>query len=131
MSDSLIAFQPAMEEHGAVVQEIVVDQAEIEGDVLQLASGVGEPKVDIADLLLLDLFEDLVSGHVCWVPGPDLKWPTRPFAWGQVAGSFRGESFPAFAVALVRTRPDRRCHDWRRNRQRRADVAEVSSCALE
>ena len=50
MSNSLIAFQPAIEEPsniGPVGEHVLVDDRLVEGDVLHLAARVGEAQVDI------------------------------------------------------------------------------------
>ena len=49
MSDSLIAFQPAIEEPSnmvPLVEEVVIDHRQVEGDMLPLAARVGEADVD-------------------------------------------------------------------------------------
>jgi hypothetical protein len=52
--DGLPAGDRRAVEHGAVVQEVVVDQIDVEGDVLHLAADVGEADVDVFDVLFLD-----------------------------------------------------------------------------
>ena len=60
MSDSLIAFQPAIDEPSNIMpsrKDIVVDQGDVEGDVLPLAARVGEAEVDILDVFVLDFLQ--------------------------------------------------------------------------
>ena len=73
MSDSLIAFQPAIElsvEHEAVGQHVLVDHPRGHGQVLPLALGVGEAEVDPVDLLVLDARKDRVRRRSPWVCSP-------------------------------------------------------------
>jgi hypothetical protein len=66
--DGLPARDRRAVEHRAFVQEVLVDQIDVEGDVLKLALGVGEPDVDVFDVLVLDLLEDLVGrAHISMV----------------------------------------------------------------
>ena len=49
MSDSLIAFQPAIDEPSnmvPLVEEVLIDHRQVEGDMLPLAARVGEADVD-------------------------------------------------------------------------------------
>ena len=62
MSDSLIAFQPAIEEPSnidAVGEDVLVDQRHVDGHVLHLAARVGEAQVDVFDFLVLDHLQDV------------------------------------------------------------------------
>jgi len=62
--DGLPARDRRTVEHGAFVQEILIDHHQVEGDVLPLALGVGETHVDIFDFLLLDEFQDVGSSRL-------------------------------------------------------------------
>jgi hypothetical protein len=48
MSDSLIAFQPAIRER------VLFDHGDIEGHVLPLAARIGETQVDVFHVVVLD-----------------------------------------------------------------------------
>ena len=69
MSDSLIAFQPAIDEPSNIVplvEEVFVDHRQIEGDVLPLAARVGEAHIDEFDLLVLDHLQDAFACYLPW-----------------------------------------------------------------
>ena len=50
-------------EHGALGQEVVVDKSDIEGHMLHLAPDVGEPDINVLDVLVLDFLEDFGWRH--------------------------------------------------------------------
>ena len=57
MSDSLIAFQPAIDEPSNMmpsVKGVLVDRVGEHGQVLPLAAGIGETVVDVLDVVVLD-----------------------------------------------------------------------------
>ncbi len=57
MSDSLIAFQPAIEEPSNIVPSAKMSSSiidDVEGHVLPLAARVGEAEVDVLDVVVLD-----------------------------------------------------------------------------
>ncbi len=66
MSDSLIAFQPAIDEPsniGAVFEEVVIDQIDVERDVLHLAAWTSVKRTStILDVLFLDQVQDFLGG---------------------------------------------------------------------
>ena len=68
MSDSLIAFQPAIEEPSNIMpsaKKSSSTSADVEGDVLPLAARIGEAQVDVFDVLVLDRLQDILGGlHV-------------------------------------------------------------------
>ena len=67
MSDSLIAFQPAIDEPSNIVplvEEILVDHRQVEGDVLPLAARIGEAQIDVFDLLVLDQLQDALRAFL-------------------------------------------------------------------
>ena len=84
--DGLPAGDRGTVEHGAFVQEVLVDHHQVEGDVLPLALGVGEADVDILDVLVLDQLENvggsrLLVGHEFSLPFVDfLDGATAPAA---------------------------------------------------
>jgi hypothetical protein len=68
MSDSLIAFQPSIEEHGRD-----------HGEVLPLALGIGETQIDPLDFLVLDAVENVFCSCHRW----SFDWPrTLPVRLG-------------------------------------------------
>ena len=51
-------------EHHALVEEILVDRAHVVGQMLPLAARIGEPEVDVFDVVLLDHLQDFLGiGH--------------------------------------------------------------------
>ena len=70
MSDSLIAFQPAMEEPSNMMpsaNSVFIDDADVESDVLPLAARVGETEIDIlTSLSLIALSTSLAVCMVVW-----------------------------------------------------------------
>ena len=81
MSDSLIAFQPAIEEPSnidAVGEHFLVDDRHVEGDVLPLAARIGEAEVDVFDVVVLDRLEHVLGGlhaSVLFFPCYESRWP--------------------------------------------------------
>ena len=75
MSDSLIAFQPAIDEPsniGALGKDFLVDHADVEGHVLPLAARIGETQIDVFDVVVLDRFKDVFGGlheYPFWLTG--------------------------------------------------------------
>ena len=62
MSDSLIAFQPAIEEPSNMMPSANMSSStvdDVDGHVLQLAARVGEAQVDVLDVVVLDLLQDV------------------------------------------------------------------------
>ena len=79
MSLSLIAFQPAIEEPSNMKPSVSMSSSMTDGDhrqVLPLALGVGEAKVDIFDLIFLDLLQHF--GRGARHDGPRLDEENRP-----------------------------------------------------
>ncbi len=66
--DRLPAGDRGAVEHGAVFEEVGVDQADVEGHVLHFAAHVGEAHVDILDVLVLDELENVCRSHVFDAP---------------------------------------------------------------
>ena len=65
MSDSLIAFQPAIEEPSNIVPSAKISSSimrDVEGDVLPLAARIGETQVDVLDVVVLDGLQDVFGG---------------------------------------------------------------------
>jgi hypothetical protein len=64
MSDSLIAFQPAIDEPSNMMPSAKVSSStvrDVERDVLPLAARVGEAEVDVLDVVVLDHLQDVGS----------------------------------------------------------------------
>src|SRR5690606_19085528 len=62
--DRLPAGDRGAVEHRAIGEEVVIDEVDVEGHVLQSAADVGEAHVDVFDVLFLDLSKDISScGH--------------------------------------------------------------------
>jgi len=57
--DRLPAGDRRAVEHEAFLEEFLVDDVDVEGDVLQLAARVGEAQIDIGDVFVPDQFHDL------------------------------------------------------------------------
>jgi len=55
MSDSLIAFQPA------IVEKVLVDRSNVMGEMLPFAARVGKPEVDVFNVVLLDHLNDFLG----------------------------------------------------------------------
>ena len=63
--DRLPAGDRGAVEHDAFREDLLVDHRHVEGDVLPLAARVGEPEVDIFDVIVLDRLQDVPGGlHV-------------------------------------------------------------------
>jgi hypothetical protein len=82
--DGLPAGDGRTIEHGAFIEEVVIDHHQVEGHVLPLAFGIGETDVDIFDFLFLDQLVDvgcsrLLVGHWFSLPfNVDFgKWSLR------------------------------------------------------
>ena len=60
--DRLPAGDRRAVEHGAVVEEVVIDQIDVKRDVLHLAAHVGETNVNVFDVLFLDQVQDFLGG---------------------------------------------------------------------
>ena len=75
MSDSLIAFQPAIEEPSnidAFGKRVLFDHADVESHMLPLAARIGETQVDVFDVVVLDRFQDVFGGlheYPFWLAG--------------------------------------------------------------
>ena len=57
MSDSLIAFQPAIDEPSNItpsVEQVLVDVATVVRQMLPLAARIGEAEIDVLHVLVLD-----------------------------------------------------------------------------
>ena len=66
MSDSWIAFQPAIEEPSNIWPSAKVSSSimrDVEGDVLPLAARVGEAEIDVFHVVVLDHFHDFFGGR--------------------------------------------------------------------
>ena len=62
MSDSLIAFQPAIEEPSNIWPSANVSSSiigHVEGDVLPLAARIGETEIDVFHVVVLDHLQDI------------------------------------------------------------------------
>ena len=65
MSDSLIAFQPAIDEPSNMMPSANMSSStidDVEGDVLQLAARVGEAEIDVLDVVVLDRLQHILGG---------------------------------------------------------------------
>ena len=60
--DRLPAGDRRAVEHDAVGEHVLVDDRDVEGHVLPLAARVGEPKVDVLDVVVLDRLEHVFRG---------------------------------------------------------------------
>ena len=60
--DRLPAGDRGAVEHRAFGEGLLVDHADVEGDVLPLAARVGEAEVDVFDVVVLDRLQDIFSG---------------------------------------------------------------------
>ena len=63
MSDSLIAFQPAIEEPSNIMPSANVSSsimADVESDVLPLAARIGEAEIGVFHVAVLDHFHDIL-----------------------------------------------------------------------
>jgi hypothetical protein len=58
MSDSLIAFHPAIVEHQAFFDSRVVDRVDVLSHVLQFAARVGKAQIDILRVVLFYQVEE-------------------------------------------------------------------------
>ena len=63
--DRLPAGDRGAVEHDAVLERIIVDEGRTHGQVLPLAARIGEPEIDIVDLVVLELLEDVFGGLAC------------------------------------------------------------------
>ena len=64
MSDSLIAFQPAIEEPSNIRPSAKASSSisvMVEGDVLPFAARIGEAQIDIFDVVVLDCLQDILA----------------------------------------------------------------------
>src|SRR5207237_523754 len=60
--DRLPAGDRGAVEHRAFSKNVLVDHADVEGDVLPLAPRIGEAEVDIFDVVVFDCFQDVLGG---------------------------------------------------------------------
>jgi hypothetical protein len=67
MSDSLMAFQPAIEEPSNIRPSANMSRrpGDIHRHVLHLAARIGEAKVDELDLVVLDVLQNVISVLIC------------------------------------------------------------------
>ena len=61
--DRLPAGDRRTVEHGADVEEVIINQQQVKGDMLPLALGIGEANVNILDVLLLDQLVNVGCGR--------------------------------------------------------------------
>ena len=64
MSDSLIAFQPAIDEPSNMMPSSESSSStvdDVEGDMLPLAARIGEAEIDVLDVVFLDQLEDVLG----------------------------------------------------------------------
>ena len=72
MSNSLIAFQPAIEEPSNIWPSAKVSSSimrDVEGDVLPLAARIGESEVDVFHVVVLDHLHDILW-RSSWIAFP-------------------------------------------------------------
>ena len=71
MSDSLIAFQPAIDEPSNITPSFRKSSLivrDVMGQMLPLAARIGEAEVDVFDVVLLDHIENFLRiGHRCFL----------------------------------------------------------------
>ncbi|MGY3420852.1 hypothetical protein ACVWZW_001327 [Bradyrhizobium sp. F1.13.4] len=80
--DRLPAGDRGAVEHRSLSENVFIDHADVEGDVLPLAARIGEAQVDVFDVVVLDRFQDVFGGlhaYPFWLCGSVSKLQATVF----------------------------------------------------